>query len=595
MQLNREQEQCVDEDGHCLVVACPGSGKTRVITCKIAALLRRHDNSRICAVTFTRDAANELTERVKKEIGRARFNQACTIGTFHSLAIRQLRKAGLLGSLASPAQQYDLIARASTLAKFEGTRDEAVQIVEAAKTALENHPAQSNPVYLAYTELLARQNLVDLFDILRSSVHLMRDGTISPYAVQFMLVDEFQDTDNVQMAWIMEHVKAGTAVTCVGDDDQSIYSWRGALGNAGMMEFKKRCNARLITLGQNYRSHKEILDFADTIIRADSLRIPKNLVAANGTGGCVRLHRVGSVFHEAETLATHILDQAAPLPSPTSLFDFTVPAGSWAVLSRSRRYLDVIESELQMRRIRFRRSASDSLWNRPPFLQMLTLLRSLQLGTPDGVDSALHHALSCKLGSGTANHVMDKIHSLSGNKFTHILDGRLPDGLGTTLITDEHQVVSSFSCLSASWRRHLAKGNARLVITGVARWFAGFEGSSEKASLVERMGEFLADLNGSLLMRVNTASQQTVKSDHDSERDGVALITMHSSKGLEFDNIWVIGCNEGIVPSARSGNIPEERRLLYVAVTRAKKVLHLSATTETKPSSLLTEVGIAFD
>ena len=149
MRLNREQEQCVDEEKHCLVVACPGSGKTRVITQKIAALLERHPEARICAVTFTRDAASEITERVCAAVGQARLTLSCRIGTFHSLAIRQLRNAKMLGALATPAQQYALVARAMSQASFAGAMDEAVQIVESAKTALTEHPAQDDPLYIA--------------------------------------------------------------------------------------------------------------------------------------------------------------------------------------------------------------------------------------------------------------------------------------------------------------------------------------------------------------------------------------------------------------------------------------------------------------
>lgn len=594
MRLNHEQAQCVDEDGHCLVVACPGSGKTRVITRKIAALLKRHPDSRICAVTFTRDAAGELSERVTQEIGKARFNQACRIGTFHSLAIRQLRNARLLGALASPAQQYALISRAMQLSRFEGAMDEAVQTVEAAKTALTEHPAQENPLYLAYAELLSRQKLVDLFDVLRNAVQFMRDGTIQPYAVDFMLVDEFQDTDNVQMAWILEHAKAGAKITCVGDDDQSIYSWRGALGNAGMLDFKQKCGATLITLGENYRSHQEILSLADQIIRADTLRIPKELRAASGPGGAIERHRVGSVFHEAEVACNTISNDTIPLPASSSVFERTVPEGSWAVLSRNRRYLDTIEAELQLRKIRFRRSSSESIWNRAPFLQMVALLRSLQLGSPDGLDSALHHAISKKLGVQSANLVMDKLHQIYGDAFPHLLDGSVNPELKTSLVADEFDAVSRFATLSAGWRTGLAKGKFRRVITGVAEWLATLESDPVKGDLVIRMGDFLSGLDGSMLTRVNAVAQLNSK-EGEGDRDGVVLTTMHAAKGLEFDKVWVIGCNEGIVPSAKSGNLPEERRLLYVAVTRAKKTLHLSATTEAKPSSLLTEVGINFD
>ncbi len=590
MQLNREQAQCVDNDGHCLVVACPGSGKTRVITHKIEALLSRHPEARICGVTFTRDSAAELSTRVIELIGEARFNLSCRIGTFHSLAIRQLRNHKLLGNIASPAQQTALVIRAMSQSKFAGNLEEAIQLIEAGKTAFTAHPSHDEPLYLVYSEILARQKLVDLYDILRDSVQFMRDGSIHPYPVKFMLVDEFQDTDNVQLAWVMEHVKAGTNATCVGDDDQSIYSWRGALGNAGMTHFKDTCDAELITLGQNFRSHREILELADTIIRADLQRIPKVLEAANGPGGKVVMHRAGTIFNEAEILVDFIASEAVPLTPPTKLFTHTVPEGAWAILARGRKYLDVVESELQTRQIQFRRAASDSLWNRAPYLQLLTILRSIQNGTVEGVDDALHYALSNRIDASAAHAAMDKLHTIMGDKLTHIMDGHLPPNIDTIFVAEEAKVLKDFALVASGWRRALFAREHQRAINSVARWLGSFEIDEAKQKLLEKMGEYLASLKGSINERVNAVSQRENKSNKD--KCGVLLTTMHSSKGLEFDQVWIVGCNDTVIPSPKSINLAEERRLLYVAATRAKRVLHLSATTENKVTPLLTEVGI---
>lgn len=592
MQLNREQAQCVEADGHCLVVACPGSGKTGVIARKVAALLARHPDARICAVTFTRDAAGELTERIVKLVGEAKFKQACRVGTFHSLAIRQLRNAKLLGDIASPAQQYALVMRAMSQAKFEGVKDDAIQLIEAAKTAFGEHPALQHPLYEAYAELLSRQKLVDLYDVLRSSVQLMRTGKLPPYPVPFMLVDEFQDTDPIQFAWVMEHAKAGSAITCVGDDDQSIYAWRGALGYRGMMDFKAAAGAELITLGQNYRSHAEVLQFADRVIHADTERLPKALISARGAGGSVTMHRAGTLDHEAEMVAEEIARHAEKLPYEGGVFEWTVAPKRWAVLARNRRYLDVVESILQFRRIKYVRSASESLWNRPPFLQMVTLLRSLQTGNPDGVDSALHHCLAVQFGSQAANTTLDALHRLAGDDFTQILDGVIHPEASRALVAAEMQEVASFARRCEGWRKRVANGEYRTVINVVASWLGGLEKDDRGRDLVERMGEFLAALDGSLVTRTNSLGQRDQKTG---PADGVVLATMHATKGLEFDNVWIVGCNDNVIPSPKSNNLPEERRLLYVAITRAKHALHLSATTESKVTPLLSEVGVTFD
>jgi superfamily I DNA/RNA helicase len=157
------------------------------------------------------------------------------------------------------------------------------------------------------------------------------------------------------------------------------------------------------------------------------------------------------------------------------------------------------------------------------------------------------------------------------------------------------EVVTTFATLSGFWRQRLAEGLYSVVISGVAKWLAKFEKDEKAIHLIERMGVFLAEMNGSLVSRVNATSEKTNQKGDDGPKDGVVLTTMHASKGLEFDRVWVIGCNDNIIPSPKSGNLAEERRLLYVAVTRAKKVLHLSATTEAKVSPLLTEAGVMFN
>lgn len=601
MQLNPEQAQCVSEDGHCLVVACPGSGKTRVITRKIAALFERHPDSRVCAVTFTRDAARELSERVIKEIGENKFKLSCRIGTFHSLAIRQLRLAGRLGKVAGPAQQYALLVRAVSQTAFDGEMQDAISIIEAAKTSLgTSSAAEGHILYRAYADLLARQKLVDLYDVLRDSVLLMRSGEIRPFPVQFMLVDEFQDTDRIQFAWVMEHVRAGVKVTCVGDDDQSIYSWRGALGYAGMEEFRKLCNAKHITLNLNYRSHAEILSLADLVITPNNdARVIKKLIAHNGAGGVVESIRVGKRSDEADEVAAAIFHDCMRLPNTGGPFTYSVPAGKWVVLARNRRHLDYIESSLQDKGIRYQRAAGDSLWTRRPFVQMLSLLRSLQTGDTDGVDDGLHYALATLVGAGEADQTLAKLHTLAGSRFKTILDGECPP-IEAEIMAEEAAVIRGFAGYSALWRQRLRQGQYSLVIRGVAAWFSEREPDPDQKQLIETMGEFLCKLKGSLVARSMLVDRQEEKKKKNSEegallldgnQDGVVLATMHAAKGLEFDNVWIIGCNEGVIPSPKAANLSEERRLLYVAITRAKKRLILSAATSGRVTPLLTEVG----
>jgi len=589
MQLNAEQQQVVDHDGHSLVVACPGSGKTRVIISKIGALLARRPGSRICAVTFTRDASAELKRRAVTEIGATTFQKYCRVGTFHSLAIKQLRGSNLLGKVASPGEQRAYLKRALALSSPYITLEIATQMIENAKTTFGDCPDKLTPLYEAYRELLERNKVEDLYDVLRRSVELMRSGTLPPMPVHYMLVDEFQDTDHVQLAWVMEHVKQGTMITVVGDDDQSIYSWRGALGYAGMQDFITQTSGTSITLGVNYRCHEEILSAADRLISKNDARVEKRLFAARGKGGRIVSMRYSLRQDEADAAAETIAKHAVPATKAvSSLQQLTVPPGSWAVLSRNRFLLDFTEEALMVAGIKYRRSASESIWNRPPFVFMLSLFKSIQIGANDGIDQALNHALSIRVGQMAAHTAIKELHSQLGSDFYHILDGAW---INLDKLTPEAaDVIKGFSKRATGWRNLARDGKFPMVIRGVADWFASFEEKDDKKAFICSIGEVACKVRGTLSQRANALSMP-VSSDDDDEPDGVQLITMHSSKGLEFQNVWIVGCDTDTIPSPKSDNYPEERRLMYVAMTRAKDNLYLSSIISAEPSPFVLDAG----
>lgn len=589
MNLNPDQQRVVDSDHHCLVVACPGSGKTRVISTKIQALLERHPNSRVCAVTFTRDSAGELTRRVEADIGSARLNHSCRIGTFHSLAIRQLRNHGKLGKVLGPQEQMAFLRRAIGMTDPSMERDEAVAVLERAKGSLSECAEQKSDLYVAYQGLLAKNKVTDLYDVIRNSVQWMKDGSIHPFPVQFMLVDEFQDTDGLQLEWVLEHAKNGTAVTVVGDDDQSIYGWRGALGYGGMQAFMEATAAERITLGINYRCREEVLRAADHLIQCNQARIDKSLIAGRGPGGRVEAVRCASRPDEAEQAVQAIQEDCVRLVDQggARLFNLTVPAGSWAVLARGRRLLDGVENLLQARGIQYYRPPSESFWSRTPQSFMLGLLSNLEDGGSAGIDNALNHALSSRFGRSKANHAMNNLHEQFGAGLSDLFNG---GSLNLkAFMADETEIIVGLLKNLESWRQQLALGRMKLAIRGVAAWFASFE-SGDDVDSITRAGETVCQLNGSLRDRVNlllgiTASQRGAP-------QGVQLHTMHGSKGLEFNKVWIIGADAEVIPSAKSPDYEEERRLMYVAITRAKDLLYTSSLVTTSPSPFLDEARI---
>lgn len=582
IQLNPEQQEVVDHDGHSLVVACPGSGKTRVIVVKIGHILSRSPKSRVCAVTFTRDAANELKKRLVDDIGSEIVNKRTRVGTFHSLAIRQLRAYGQIGKVASPAEQQIFVQRALASCEADITYEEAVQTIETVKSSRGPVPEEDSPLYQTYAALLKRAQVEDLYDVLKKSLTLMQQGVVPPYPVEYMLVDEFQDTDEIQLAWVLEHVKAGTRVTVVGDDDQSVYSFRRALGYQGMDRFRTATGATLIALGTNYRCRSEILSAAETLICHNQERIEKTLRAARGEGGKVSSQRYSSRTQEAEALIEAIQPSLIPFQND-SWFTYTVPAGQWAILARNRRTLDIVEEALHARRIRYVRPPSESIWTRPPFVFFISMLRSVQSGAADGIDQTLHF-------SGFTQEHLEIVHDALRGELWRLLEGEsiqklagLPDDISKTL--------QSFSTCASGWRSQARQGNYKLAILGVAEWFADRIRKPDEKELFQSLSESVCRLNGSLAQRVNTLTLPSNGNGDEEGPSGVSLMTMHGSKGLEFDNVWIIAAEDGVIPSPKNPVYDEERRLMYVGMTRAKNVLFMSSRVTEQPSPFVLESG----
>ncbi|WP_341744828.1 ATP-dependent helicase [Azonexus hydrophilus] len=605
MNLNPEQQQVVDHDGNCLVVACPGSGKTRVIVIKIGHILKTVPKSRVCAVTFTRDAANELHERLIKDIPLEVVSKRTRTGTFHSLAIRQLRARGKIGRIATPAEQSIYVRRSMDAAEEPITYEEAVTLIETVKGSIDPVPEINHPVYQAYARILEQSKVEDLYDVLSKSVRLMRSGEVEPYPVEYMLVDEFQDTDAVQLAWVLEHHKAGTKITAVGDDDQSVYAFRRALGYRGMETFREATNALRVALATNYRCHSEILNTAKVLIEKNPERVDKRLNGFRGPGGTVFVQRYGSRTDEAAAIADAIAKDAVPLKGSVR-FSFTVPEGKWAVLARNRIVLDEIERELSIRKIKYFRAASDSIWNTPPFIQYLGIMKSVQTGEADGITNLLHWA-------GISNDDIHRIHVETDGKFYSLMERYKPKMAGASPSTIK--VVHDFVDLASGWRNLAGCGYYSHAITSINDFFLQRipeekqnENDSEKRSkreLFQSISTSVSEkMSGSMTQRVNSLSSngESKKPAKDSNQDseaksnaasGVHLMTMHGSKGLEFEHVWILACEGTVIPSPKNPLIDEERRLMYVAMTRARDHLYLSSQVTDPLSQFIDEAGLS--
>lgn len=579
--LTNNQQAIVDSPGHVLVVAGPGSGKTSTVVAKIARICEA-PTTRTVAVTFTRDGAQELEARLRGHLGKDALARV-TVGTFHSLTLRHLEACDRKPRVTSPAQQRAFLMRCiDTLPAAE--RGMAFHLFEAAKCSLEQIPEiEALDWFQAYQNALVRNNLIDLYDLMRDTTLRMASGDLPSLPCTHLIVDEAQDCDSIQFLWARLHARKGVLTTLVGDDDQTIYEWRRAIGYPGMKAFAEEFNAAVIPLGENWRSLAKIVRAADQVISNNNPnRLPKDLVARRGEGGLIEIRMAGSLRHACKEIAELIGDCGEPIADSARRGSryrrwttHDVPTGSWAVLSRTNGTLHMMQAALEALGLHSFR-AGKSLWDTPAAGLFLSLLTGLENASPVGIDMALMHF---GIPGPTAGTVLDGRHGALHELLDRGADFSRHGGQGAKL--------DAFFRKTAVWRGMLRRKEYREVILRV-QGFVTDTARSDEADLVASVAEAVANsllrLSGTPSARVKTMLANS--NQKDPER-AVALYTMHGAKGLEFDNVVLLGMDDDKIPgdvTRRGGqpgdiaNVSSERRLFYVAMTRAKQRLILSHT-----------------
>lgn len=557
--LNPAQEQAVRMQGHCLVTACPGSGKTKVLEHRAAHLLSEPD-ANVLGVTFTAESAAELEHRIRQQAPSA--GRRLVTGTFHALSRKMLIKANVRLRLINDFQQTDLLRRA-----YRDTIDPGLQITfDDARAYVDRIKAQVDPVlpnhdlepcvdvYLRYQELLRQSGSADFADLMLLAVRGMRDGSVPAYKTKYMLVDEFQDTDAVQFAWIREHIRQGTAVTVVGDDDQSIYEWRFGMGFQGMEDFRRLTQASHVSLDTTYRCAREIMEPAARLIACNTERVHKSLRTANQTKGSVHVKPFADKEEERSAIAQAIVASGKP--------------GEWAVLARTNAQLEFVEQFIAGR-LPVIRSGGTSFWELRGPAMYLSLCRALCNGAMGDLDPVLKR-------SGISEKRIEAMHAEYRSREAGAVQRFLAAKKGGSSKDPEDRL----RILMNQWRSMLASGETNLALHGIAhymktsiRLYERDRKPDDKAKDDLRMDNCaaaLARIQGSLQQRLMLLQQESKK-----DGEAVRLMTFHSSKGLEFPNVWIMGCEEGVIPSSNSP-LEEERRLFYVGMTRAKLGLTMS-------------------
>jgi superfamily I DNA/RNA helicase len=585
------QQKIIDEPGHLLVVAGPGSGKTGTIVRRIAAILKS-PRTRVVAVSFTRDSAQELQARLRATVAAEHLARVIT-GTFHALSLRHLERSRPGLRVATPAQQRALLK--ACMREMDSTqRTLATQRFEQAKCSLQRAPEiESEPWFADYESMLQRNELIDLHDVMRQTSTAIASGALAPLACTHLLVDEAQDCDAVQYEWARAHATRGVLTTLVGDDDQTIYEWRRAIGYPGMQNFVREFGATVVHLDENFRSLSAIVEASDQLICGNNPhRLRKNPVARRGPGGQVELLQAASIRACAEAIVNLIrpggsqspadrgggIDDSAPASNAA---DQDADVGAWAVLARTNHCLHLMQAALDAAGVRYHRNGG-SLYDTPAASLLLSLLGSITHAQADplGLDLAM-------LSLGTPAAVCGEILRAHEGRIQELMDSgecRLPADTPPALC----EPLQALFRRIAVWRRFWREGEHIDLLDRLSRFVV--EGHRpEEQELPQAICEaitrrLLSPGPGDFAARLRSLTQRERRSP---ARDGVALHTMHGSKGLEFSNVALLGVDDAIIPAdprrhAAAGielnGIVSERRLLYVAMTRARNRLVIGHT-----------------
>ncbi|MHB8408332.1 MAG: ATP-dependent helicase [Acidiferrobacterales bacterium] len=564
--LDDSQRAAVLLNGHALVIAGPGSGKTRVLAARATHLLSLPPGGgKLAAVAFTRDAAREITSRIRAP------KESVIAGTFHSLALKQMRAAGKIPRIVSESGRLHYILQAREASGQPGMPiEEATRIIDAYKATMAPPPSEGpgGRLFASYVKLLTHAGLSDFGDLIIEAVRGMQAGTIAPLPVRWMLVDEAQDLDDVQYAWLSAHINARVAVTLVADDDQSIYGWRHALGYRGLERFAKQFGASRAILTRNYRCGATITQSALRLIGHNHERFDKPIHAARRESGQIEIFASSSRLDDALALSKRIA--AAPK--------------GWAVLARTNRLLDLPEVFLGGLNVPLVRLGGDSFWDRPAAAAVSEAL--------DAVEDAANEERSW--------HGWSRLLSLAGVPPSALAaTGHIPLAVLRDEPPAEHfqpksaelRAARSLAGLAGEWAAMEGAGRTNLVLNALARWVDN-HAHGRDADIARTAIAALARRPGRMRARIAAARHAAAHRSEKRDPDAVVLATMHAAKGLEWDNVWIIGCEEGVLPHS-DGEPDEERRLFYVGLTRTRLLLVLSRVTEeSSPSRFLREAGV---
>ncbi len=623
--LNKEQKEAVQHvDGPLLVIAGAGSGKTRVLTHRIAYLIAEHQVKpwSIIAITFTNKAAREMKERIEKLVGDEARDM--WVGTFHAMCVRILRreieKIGygrdfiIFDTTDTKAVVKECMKELNIDEKLYGDKYLLSEISKA-KNELQDPEkfatlyandfrlSKVAQVYELYQQKLRKNNAVDFDDIINLTIEIFKqfEDVLDYYQTkfQYILVDEYQDTNKAQDLLINLLAKKHHNIFVVGDDQQSIYKFRGA-DIKNILSFEKRYpETRVIKLEQNYRSTKNILGVANEVIKHNEGNVKKNLWTENEEGNKPTVFQASDEYDEANYVVSQI---------HTLKTEEYYHYADFAILYRTNAQSRAFENVLMREQIPYKVVGGQKFYERKEIKDMIAYLRLVQ-NTADNVSlKRIINEPKRGIGKTSLDAVEQAANQLGKSMFDIIKD------VDKYVATRANGALKEFAEFILKMREDTSSiedlTNRILEESGYMQALEN-EKTEEASGRIENLGEFMNEViefeeenaDNSLPEFLENLALVTDLDNVEEGQDQMLLMTLHTAKGLEFPVVFMVGMEEGLFPSFRSvdeiDGEEEERRLCYVGITRAKEHLFLTcarcrtlfgSTTYCKPSRFLEEI-----
>ncbi|MDD2628127.1 MAG: 3'-5' exonuclease [Clostridia bacterium] len=625
--LNTVQKEATSyTDGPMLILAGAGSGKTRVLTYKIAYLIEKEIVKpwEILAITFTNKAAKEMKERVKELLPES--SNEVWLGTFHSICVRILkreiealgytREFNIMDEIDKQKVVKEIMKRLDIDDKQIPVNSICYEISSAkdklktAKEYIEENlwdfrKSKIAEVYKEYEKETKRNNSLDFDDIITLTVRLFKEkpDRLLYYQNKFkyILVDEYQDTNHAQFILISMLASDNGKICVVGDESQSIYGFRGA-DISNILSFEKQFKgAKIIKLEQNYRSTKTILDAANNIIKKNSSKLDKNLWTDNDEGDKIRYFTARNEYEEGE----YIVDTIDRM-----IRNEKMKYSDFAVLFRTNAQARAIEEVFMRESTPYRLIGGLKFYSRKEIKDIVAYLKLIHNINDNIAFKRVVNEPKRGIGDTTVNALTEKSNESASSIFGFIDEPGNLDGMRASgnLIIFRDMIKELIKDKYTLGITDLIK--KILLVTGYEEMLVK-ENTKESEGRLENIYEFMGvasefekeNADNSLTEFLESIALVADTDNLDEGDEAVTLMTMHSAKGLEYDNVFIVGMEDGLFPSKRSmfedGEVEEERRLCYVAITRARKNLYITnakqrmlygSTSYTIPSRFISEI-----